>query len=844
MIVGLLLLFVAIFLIQLTSSIKKEQLTGQQEKVFGNLFQKEGLRIGVEDCFHDILEEGIVLLGKQGRIWKDQPGGSLEFVEGVTGTTPPGSKDRIAYAITNEIYPPDQTQHENPYPCDEFNSDQPCPYIFPDSQYGFGEIQLRKDVIEKDLLSYTKDQIKPCVEKLITSKTNPNIKITSDELELNIKIENDGINVQVKYPLTLKLGGEELFHIANFDFFYDSLFKSFLDSAIVFPLQWDQKFVDFDYSENQLKNLTFTYASRKEIKGESCILLKDTNYFECKRKLFNEKFNSLDISLEKEEIKNGKGDDLFIFTLPASNILEKMPGKYTFQFARQNRPPALDYINRSGCPEKGYDYLVIPDDKELGNIDIQLNAKDADEDTIKEYRFDSVSTLVKGTWPGQYILDGQNKNYAGNHLVIDPKHLQDPSSQIRVFSARAQDEHGAEDNQEIRVLIDRPIETSFLIDLPYTFNSGTAAPQKYSEKFDNTKGYAISLEDPFLITITLPEKSNQNDVTQSVFLTYANKDNKQDTFTWTEKDFPHNGEKTFRFSPKLETDNFNDLKEKDIQNIPPSLFQQITQQGKLKISFSAAYCPDKEGKTKNAETSQEATLQVKECTPNENPEHPNPYIIGKDYYKLFFKKDQTGKYTNLNGEQEEISPFLAFHKCCNTDWTFKKENTVCYEEPPQLGCFGGSTEAKGTTGQLLEKKTYTYFCPGDRGNICGGKGHENYVYESQKTCGKSTCDQTDTECNAQKQGCSNIASECEGKSIWYYQTGPNGFFCDGDVGCGKSKQACTSIAVDINSDSKLGEGDQCNCNSKNEGKNCLDLKLNKWGGCEGSGAGAHCAIKT
>src|SRR3989338_2183015 len=211
MIVGLLILFVAIFLIQLTSSIRKEQLTGQQEKVLGNLFQKESLR--------------------------------------------------IAYAITNEIYPKD-IQSENPYPCDEFNKDQPCPYIFPDSQYGFGEIQLRKDVIEKDLLAYTQAKIKPCVEELIGSKTNPNIKITSDELDLHLKLENDGINVQVKYPLTLKLGGEELFHIADFDFFYDSLFKSFLDAAVVFPLQWDQKFVDFEYSTDTLKTLTFTYASR------------------------------------------------------------------------------------------------------------------------------------------------------------------------------------------------------------------------------------------------------------------------------------------------------------------------------------------------------------------------------------------------------------------------------------------------------------------------------------------------------------------------------------------------------------------------------------------------------
>lgn len=827
MIVGLLLLFVAIFLIQLTSSIKKEQLTGQQEKVFGNLFQKEGLRIGVEDCFHDILQDGIVLLGKQGRIWSDQPGGTLEFVEGVTGTIPPGTTTRIAYALTTEIYPPDQTIHENPYPCDTPNPSSPCPYIFPDSQYGFGEIQLRKDTIEKDLLLYTTAQITPCVKELIKSKTSQNINITSDTLDLQIKLENDGINVQVKYPLTLKLGDEELFHIADFDFFYDSLFKSFLDTAVIFPLQWDQKFVEFAYNHDQLKKSTFKYTSRKNIPGE-CIDEKKSLHFSCERKLFNEKFNSLDISLKKEKIENGKGDDLFIFTLPSKNILDEPSGTYTYQFARQNRPPALDYVNRSGCPEKGYDYLVIPENKELGEIDIILNALDPDEDEKIDYRFDSVSTLVKGTWPGPYISDNQNKNYAGQHLKIDSTHLQDPSSQIRVFSARAKDEHGAEDNQEIRVLIDRKIETSFEIDMLYTFNSGTVTPQKYSDKFQDKKTYAISREDPFLLTLTLPEKSKIDNVKQSVSLTYENKEDPTDKFQWTEKEFFHSGKKTFRYSPKIEKSTFDDLTENDIKN-PSSIFKTKTIDGKLKLSFSAAYCIDK---TKEP-PSQEATIQVKECVPHYNPEYPNPYIPDKEFHNFKYKLDKSGKTDLSQGPTtEKISPYLATHKCCKSDWTFEPNTKQCYEEKPEYGCFGKSTEAKNTAGQLLEKKTYTYFCHGDRGNVCGGTGNEKDVYESEKICGK----------NEKNNGCTNIAPQCEGKSQWQYQTGKDGFFCHGDVGCGKSKQACTSFAIDINADNKLGEGDECNCDSTNEGKKCLDLNLNQWGTCQGSGAGAHCDI--
>ena len=836
MIVGLLLLFVAIFLIQLTSSIKKEQLTAQQEKVFGNLFQKEGMRIGVEDCFHDILQEGIVLLGKQSRIWSDQPGGTLEFVEGVTGTIPEGTTTRIAYAITNEKYPLEETNSENPYPCDQFNKDQPCSYTFPDSQYGFGEIQLRKDVIEKDLLSYTQAQIGPCVEELIKSKTSSKMVIEPGTLDLQVKLENDGINVQVKYPLTLKLGDEELFHIADFDFFYDSLFKSFLDSAVTFPLQWDQKFVEFNYAQEQLTSPFFEYTSRKNIIGENCKTVASQTYFRCQRQLFNEKFNSLGISLQKQPLQNG--DDLFTFTLPSSNILDEPSGTYTYQFVRQNRHPALDLINRSGCMEKGYDYLIIPDDPELGKIDITLNAKDPDEDgnenSIKEYRFDSVSALLKGGWTNSNY---NGKDYFGQHLIIESSDLQDPSSKIIVFSARAFDthntpEHPSEDRQEIRVLIDRPMTTTFSIDIPYTFNVGTLPLQKYSNKFSDKKTFVVSQEDPFLLTITLPEKSNIEGVKQSVSFTYENKDDLADKFQWTEKDFSHSGTKTFRFSPKIEKSNFDDLTENDIIN-HFSIFKTLTNEGKLKLSFSAAYCADKN----KGPSSQEATIQVKQCIPHYNSLHLNPYIENdknKQYQILFEEKDK--KLIATDQRDEKLSPFLTTHKCCKSDWTFAPPETICHEEKPEFGCFGGSTKAKekNIKSQLLEKRTMTYFCSGDRGNICGGTNKDSYIYESQQTCGKTKCDSDDLECKNKNKGCDSIAPECEGLPQW---SSSIGFFCGGDLGCGDKKKACKTFVVDANGDGKFGKDDICDCNIQTQTKKCRRLSDWKEGTCAQSYSG-------
>ncbi len=813
MIVGLLLLFVAIFLIQLTTSIKKEQLTGQQEKVFGNLFQKEGLRIGVEDCFHDILQEGIVLLGKQGRIWSDQPGGTLEFVGGVTGTIPTGTNTRIAYAITNEIYPPDETEHENPYPCDPEYPTKPCPYIFPDSNYGFGEIQLRKDSIEKDLLAYTTAQIGPCVNELIKSKTSQNINIKPGDLDLHIKLENDGINVQVKYPLTLKLGDEELFHIADFDFFYDSLFKSFLDSAVVFPLQWDQRFVDFQYDIEQLqdsKNSYFKYASRKNIPGEKCVFESGQIYYTCQRKLFNEKFNSLDISLETKKLE--KGDTLFIFTLPSQNILTEASGKYTYQFARQNRPPALDYITRSGCPEKGYDYLVIPGDPKLENLDITLNARDSDEDKEITYSFKEIE---------KFSPTDQNELNKG-HLVVSKEKLSSLNLGPHTFKAIATDSHERSDHQTVRVLIDRPIATSFSIDTPYLISG-----KSYSDQFKDGKEYYLSQEDPFLLALTVPDQSNIKDVKQNVILTYEN--DKSEKVSWEiPKDISITKQETLLI-PALK-------KEKDFNNLDVSafnsfsqlpIFKTLTDKGKLKISFSASYCSDKEGKSKDAKTSQEAIIQIKECIPHVNLEHPFPYIPGKDYYKLFFLKNVEGKYENKENAKKEISPLLATHKCCTSSWTFKLNTEVCYEEPPEYGCFGKSEEGKKSQGQLLEKKIYTYFCPGDRGNVCGGKEHEKDVYESQKTCGKSN-----------EKNCNNVASQCEGKSQWSYQTGQSGFFCHGAVGCGEGKTVCTSEIIDANSDKSFGKDDTCGC--KKAGDSCLQIVNNKKGACKDSGGSLRC----
>ena len=149
---GLVILFIFLFLIQLTTTQKKEALKMEQEDTFTKIFKKEALRIYVEDCLSDELEKGLVLLGRQGKIWAGQPGGTVEFVEGRNGITyQAGSGERIAYAITAEDSTP-----ADAYPCDGQNLPEPfCKYQYPNTAVGFGDLQLKtKAALERELKRY------------------------------------------------------------------------------------------------------------------------------------------------------------------------------------------------------------------------------------------------------------------------------------------------------------------------------------------------------------------------------------------------------------------------------------------------------------------------------------------------------------------------------------------------------------------------------------------------------------------------------------------------------------------------------------------------------------------
>ena len=796
MILGIMLLFIAIFIITLTFSVRKEQLAGQQEKVLSNIFKKEALRIYVEDCLQDNLEQGLILLGKQGRIWQDQPGGTAIFVQGITGITYPSENgNRIAYGITKEIYPKKET--ENSFPCDNtLDASLPCQYTYPDTKVGFGELQLKKDIIEKDLKNFLINRTIWCVENFTKSNISDKAEVESTNLDLQLSIENDGINVKVQYPLKFKLGSEELFQLTTFDFFYPTKFQQLLNAAILFPLQWDQKYVDFNYTHPILQQPSFTYGNTKDIPNEACqkITLDTKEYYDCQRKTLSDIYTTLDISLDKQTTNTG--DDIFIFQSPYPNILTQ-PQPYSFQIARQNRPPALDHINRSACPEKNYDYLVIKDDPELGDLNIKLHAIDPDEDSIS-YRIDSVSTLVNKNWPGKY--DEEGKDIFADTLTIPGIYLQDPSEQIHTISARAIDEHSAEDQQLVRVLIDRPMKTDFSISLPYTFLGG----KKYTDLFSpSATKYIISQEDPVFLSISLPSKSDAANA-QSTELRYdvLPSTNSPGDFKFiipsTDLLLP-SGTNTVRFfnSEKTPKNDFTDI---DIKNIQPYLFSQLTDKGKLSLSFSASYCQKEE------KSSKEAAIEVKECIPHYDPAHP--YAYPYDQYTFGVKEGKTDFSNFIDSKTSLSTPFVSTHNCCNLNWSFKKADEECFINPIP-GCYQNA---------IVEEEYAT--CEGTRGNTCSEK--KQYRPSGNiPTCG----DDTKTKCKSKIN--TQINPSCSGKAA--FSLTETGWCYDESVGCA---DVCTTTVIDINSDGKFNKGDTCaECTSKTKSKICYNIANKKPGTC-------------
>ncbi|HLD72482.1 MAG TPA: hypothetical protein VJA23_02770 [Candidatus Nanoarchaeia archaeon] len=813
MILGIIILFTFLFMIKLSSEVKIGELEAEKEKVLTKTFKKEALRIYVEDCLNDALEEGLIKIGQQGRIWSGQPGGTKVFTDKISGINYNSGTENslVAYALTRET-----SDYPHAYPCDKKNqaNETPsfCRYKYPNTTVGFGDLVLDDDTLKEDLAKYLINRTKWCVHNFTESEISKYAQIEEIKIDLTLDIQNDGINLQVKYPLKMTIGKEEFFQISEFDFFYPSQFRGLLDAAVTRPLQNDWKYLDFAYNETVLKSPNFLYGSKFQIPNY-CSIFKD--YFLCAGSLYSDKYQSLGIGMERKELADG--NDLFIFSSP--QILN-LPEKYTFQVARQNRPPALDYVHRLECldspdPAYRYDYLVIKDDEIYGNINFSLNASDPDEDEISDYEFKPEFNGIEITLPNNFLVRSEKVK------ELEPK--------VYPLTVTATDEHGLSDWQEVRVLVDSPLKAGISLWLPYTLYDGTSY-KTYSELFFG-EGVVISNEDPIFVDLTFPEDSVLGMI-PTARLEYTSTEGKDNFNLPISSPQSLLGQKicySFPFSENMVACSLDNYKNKldswptEITTFDLPYFQDITETGILKIIFSRNYCAT------DYENPTEVNIRVAQCLPHFNPDYPFPYIPNdqNQNYKWYYAKDNQGNIIlDLDGKQtynrnDSFNPFLATHACCNPNsWTVYPEGYPCFEESPELGCFGGSDEAKPIGGYLLEERSTEYYCDGMRGNICGGEDGENNaeIYISKNLCGDF---KLNPNCNQIASVCANqvpfsIIPNSDGTSSW----------CHGDLGCGKDKKACTTIAVDIDSDDKFASGiDKCGCTKDTVGKKCKNLQI-------------------
>ncbi|MDO8655678.1 MAG: hypothetical protein Q7K45_00435 [Nanoarchaeota archaeon] len=780
MILGVLLLVIFLFLMQVASQAQKSQFLTEQEKVFSKAFKKESLRLYVDDCLRDELEKGLILLGKQGTIWADQPGGIKQFSEGQNGLTYSTTEEvgefhsgRIAYAITDEHY----LQFPGAYPCDsESGPPSFCQYHHPNISVRFGAVTLLPRTFTSDLKQYLLDRTAWCVQNYVLTDISRHAEIVSTEIELDLTIDEEGIGVKINYPLKFNVGGEEIFSLSTFDFFYPSKFKQLLTVA-TFALDQDQKLVDFNHTLETFTQPIFTYSSEKNM-VPPCIFDEELGYFRCERAFPLDTYQSLGITMTPESLPNG--DDIFTFT-PALYEIVDNPEAYSLRIARQNRPPALDYVQRAACPAEGYDYLVIKEDERYGYGDLNLvpHAIDPDED-----RFTIDFSEELGPAPNDI-------------LYRDADDVERITNGIHTVTVAATDDHGKTDSQEVRVLVDRPIQ----LDLSLEF------PEEYSDFLGNSQigesnTYVISKEDPAYLHVIIPEQTETTTQPQTVDLNYY--DGTETTLSLGLGN-AHNtpAEQCYNFplkelnqeSESAETcllSNYDSDQEINSFNTPSNYFSYPFEKptstenpGRLTLNFHHNYCG-----ALLMDQSNSIEVLVTDCVPLQNPEHPWASPNHKLKYPSFNFETQTGEC--VRGEdgrcvQEEINPFLATHSCCvgnpsnpASGRIKRSDEGPCFINP-EPGCYGKAEEYIGTdyeSGYILEQEKQ--FCrgaaAGGRGNICDGNRNWD-LYNDELKCGFN---------NPAYPRCSDIRTECQGALAFGFAENSQGIkgWCDGKMGCG------------------------------------------------------------
>ncbi|MBW2996139.1 hypothetical protein KY332_02430 [Candidatus Woesearchaeota archaeon] len=374
------------YLINITTQAKTQTAV---EKALQTALNTQPISGYITACVENALEDGLALLGKQGGyIYQDQ--GSIIPKNLIQKT-----QDNIAYLIKPTPVPAPQ------YPCTEdcefTNNIQKFPDLF-SQRYGRNTLPylLKKDgdlSIQEQLEAYISNYVKDCAN-ISALKTIPDLagyNITTGTPSSEITFGINDVSVITNFPTTIQIQDNDLTKINQYGAKIKIRFKK-IYNALNQIIELDNSYLDFDLTYNPQSGF-FT-----DQKGNTITLEF--------RELIGANITKTRL---QENIHN------FIITIkdPFYQIRNQ---PYIFQFAVQNRPPALDYIPSILVTDTGQQFSLSP------------SAKDPDED------------------PVAFFYDGWRKSYLPA-FTIDSTDLG-----YKIFKVTASDAQ-SQDYQEVRVLV-------------------------------------------------------------------------------------------------------------------------------------------------------------------------------------------------------------------------------------------------------------------------------------------------------------------------------------------------------------------------------------------------------
>lgn len=354
--------------------------------------EKEKVRGFVTDCLSRSTKKGLLLIGKQGGfIFPDQNYSLIDF--GVKNVTL-SDGSRVAYLI-NEYNPNVMSGHY--YPCYKPGSGKPqskigdtCHVTYNHLQkYGLGSYGATKLKLKPDLCSYTVDDdnyecsygglpfsIQHQLVNYIEQSTlecinfsefkNLEISLKPENASANLTFSERAVNVMFKLPISLK--SKQGVPITEVLYFRQEV------PARIKPMY------DLLYSAKISSN-NYEGAIFQDTTNASFNLVKDL------QKMAFEKYPDLQISKRTVLLT------VDLITINDTNPAHSINGEFMiFRFARENRPPALDYIGNH--PSQPYDIYVVAGEKVL----LAPQGYDPDEDKIS-YNY---AYGWKSTWNDVY----------------------------------------------------------------------------------------------------------------------------------------------------------------------------------------------------------------------------------------------------------------------------------------------------------------------------------------------------------------------------------------------------------------------------------------------------------